>query len=691
MLPVVSIDVRYRPRSLAVVGASPSRFVGRVALENSRALGYAGRLVAVTPTHREVSGVAAVPTLADLDEPVDLAVVQVRADRVLGVVEQGLATGVRAFVVPGAGHTDSGPVAHDLVTGLQRLRAEHDLAVVGPNCMGVLDLVTGAAPYIGSVGPRLRRGSVGLVAQSGAIVEAFVNAGPRVPLSTAISSGSEAVLSLADHLRFFAADPETTAVLVFVEAIGDAEETLAACRELAEAGKTLAACVVGRSTTAQEGVQAHSGRLAGGARTAAAALAQAGAVIAADLDELLTLGEVLGTRRRVPGRRAHLVTNSGGEGNLLADVASDVGLELPRLSEEARRSLTERWPLFSPRNPLDPWGADEHEVIYPEALRVAAAEGGDLLVVGIDQQQTAGTHEKDLGLFLAKTLHEAVADTTTVPVVLSPASQDPPEELAAFCAQARIPLLRGARPALGALAALGRRAEAGPGAGPGVPRSAAPPSAGPLPSTEDEVLAALAGFGLAVPRTVRAATAEEAAEAAAGLGGPVVLKGVAEGLLHKTEAGLVAVGLPTPDAVRAEADRMLTWAAEHAVPLELLVAEMVRGDLEVLVGFHRDPVFGPTCLVGLGGVWTEFLDVVDVHVGELDEPAARAFLGRSRVGRMTAGARGGALDEDGVVRALCAVSRLGASSPDITAIDVNPVIVSRTRAVAVDAALTTAG
>ena len=135
---------------------------------------------------------------------------------------------------------------------------------------------------------------------------------------------------------------------------------------------------------------------------------------------------------------------------------------------------------------------------------------------------------------------------------------------------------------------------------------------------------------------------------------------------------------------------MLTWAAEHEVPLELLVAEMVRGDLEVLVGFHRDPVFGPTCLVGLGGVWTEYLDVVDVHVGELDEPTARAFLDRSRVGSMITGARGGALDQDGVVRALVAVSRLGASSPDITAIDVNPVIVSRTRAVAVDAALTAA-
>ncbi len=680
--------MRYRPRSLAVVGASPSRFVGRIALANCRALGYSGRLVAVTPRHREVAGVPAVPSLTDLDEPVDVALVQVRADRVLDVVEEGLSVGVGTFVVPGAGATDSGEVAAELVGELRRLRREHGVSVIGPNCMGVLDLVSGAAPYIGTVGPQLRRGTVGLVAQSGAVVEAFVNAGPRVPLSTAVSSGSEAVLGLPDHLRFFAADPETTAVLVFVEAVEDAQATLAACRELAEAGKTVAACVVGRSATAQEGVQAHSGRLAGAARTTAAALAQAGVVLAADLDELLALGEVLGSRRPVAGRRTFLVTNSGGEGNLLADLASDVGLELPRLSDRAGDALTRRWPLFSPRNPLDPWGADDHEVIYPEALRAVAGEGGDLLVVGIDQQRTAGRYEQDLGLFLARELRDAVAGTATTPVLLSPASQDPPEELVAFCAASDIPLLRGARPALAALAALGRRAEgAEPARGSVVP--AAQVVDGPLPRTEDELLAALAGLGLASPRAVRVTDAEAAVAAAAELGGPVVVKGVAAGLLHKTEAGLVAVGLSGPDAVRAEAERMLGWAAANGVELELLVTELVRGDLELLVGFHRDPVFGPSCLLGLGGVWAEFLDVVDVHVGELDEAAARRFVDRSRAGRLLAGARGGALDRDGVSRALCAVSRFGAARPEITAIDVNPLIVSRSRAVAVDAALTT--
>lgn len=689
----MSFPVHYRPRSLAVVGASPSKFIGSIAFENCRRLGYEGRLVAVTPKHRDVMGVPAVPSLADLDQPVDLALVQVRADRVLGVIEEGLAAGVSTFVVPGAGTTDSGALANDLVRELQRLRSEHDISVVGPNCMGVLDLVTGAAPYIGTVGPHLRRGTVGLVAHSGAVVEAFVNAGPRVPLSTAISSGSEAVLTLADHLRFFVNDPETTSVLAFVEAIADGPETLAACHELAEAGKTLAVCLVGHSETAQEGVQAHSGRLAGSARTAAAAFTQAGAVLASDLDELLSLGEILGTRRRVTGRRIFMVTNSGGEGNMLADIAADVGLEIPRLSEEARTRLTERWPLFTPRNPIDPWGTDSHEVVYPAVLQSAAAESGDILVLGMDQQQSAGTYEKELGLFLAQSLHDAVEGTTTVPIMLSPASQDPPTELAAFCAQAEIPLLRGARPGLSALAALGRRHESGLGAAcPGLPAPADRPTsrvpAVTLPRTEDEVLSALAALGLSVPRTVRVSSAAAAVEAFTELGCSVVVKGVAEGLIHKTEAGLVAVELPTADEVHREAERMLAWADTEQVPLELLVAEMVRGELEVLVGYHRDGSFGPTCLLGLGGVWTESLDIVDIYVGELDEATAGRFLDRSRVGRMIAAARGGALDRGGVIRALCAVGTLGASSPEITAIDVNPLIVSKSRAIAVDAALT---
>ncbi len=239
-----------RPRSIAVVGASPRSFVGRVALENSRALGFQGRLFPVNPKYPEIGSMAAYPSLADLPEAPDVVLVQLATDRILGAVREGVAVGARSFVIPGAGYTDSGPAALELASELRRLAQEQGIAVIGTNCMGYVDLVSGAAPYIGTVPMHVRRGRVGVVAQSGAIVEAFVNNGGRVPLSTIVSCGSEAGTGLAEYLEFFATDERTDAVLAFVEGFGDPDGFLEAARHLAAAGKRLAVCKVGREDRA---------------------------------------------------------------------------------------------------------------------------------------------------------------------------------------------------------------------------------------------------------------------------------------------------------------------------------------------------------------------------------------------------------------------------------------------------------
>lgn len=286
---------------------------------------------------------------------------QVGTARVLNAVTDAVCAGVRNFVIPGGGFTDSGDDAALLADGLRKLRSEAGIQVVGPNCMGVVDLVTGAAPYIGTVPAQIRRGTVGVVVQSGAVAELFVNAGGRVALSTVVSCGTEATTAMADYLGFFADDPETKSVIAFVEGFSEPHEFLAAARRLAEAGKPLAVAFVGRSATAQTGVTAHSGQLAPSARVTAAALRQAGAVIADDLDELLAFGEIFSCERLPRGNRLQVVTNSGGEGNLLADLAEDAGLVLPSLSAGAVDTLAARWPRFRARNPLDPWGPDDYE------------------------------------------------------------------------------------------------------------------------------------------------------------------------------------------------------------------------------------------------------------------------------------------------------------------------------------------
>lgn len=674
-----------RPLSIAVVGASPRSFAGQVVQQNCAAHRYGGVIVPVNGRYDEIAGVPTVASLSDLDTAPDAVVALVGTARVQAIAEEAAAIGAAAVIVPGGGFTDSGGAATDLAASLSTLADVTGISVVGPNCMGVVDLVTGAMPYIGTVPPHVRRGRVAAIAQSGAVIEAFVNSGGRLPFSTLVSSGAEAVTSTGDYLRFFAADPETDSVLLFIEGFVDAPDVLAAAREVAEAGKTVAACFVGRSAKARDGILAHSGKLAPSARITAAALRQAGVVLADDLDELLTLGEILGTGRQVRGPRTHVVTNSGGEANLLSDLAEDARLELPDLTDAATAPLAERWPAFHTANPLDPWGVDDYAAVYPVAIDAVAHEAGDVLIVSQDQQATAGDYERQLGLDLAHYLADATRGRDVVPVLLSPTSQDPDPRLTAFCRDHRIPLLRGARGALGAIGALAHRTPPAPVSARRPGRVAALTDAVEL--TEDVALEILSDCGVRTPRQVRVASAAEAVEAAAGLGGPVVVKAVAEGLLHKSDLGLVVTNVVGADAVQLAAQEVLCAAATAGLTVELLVVEQITGALDVVVGYKRDPQFGPTTLVGLGGVWAEMLDAVSVHVGPLDLEGAHRLLDGSQVGRMMRDARGGALDVDSVAQALVAVTDIGLAHPDVAAIDVNPIIVGRDRAVAVDAVI----
>ena len=445
----MSLGRLLRPNSIAVIGASPRSFVGSVVLNNLRASSFQGEVFPVNPGYQEVLGYPALPDMAAIESPVDLAVIQISARGVASAVHHAVDSGVHNFVIPGAGFTDSGEVAEALVAELQYIHQEMGVTVVGPNSMGFLDMVTGAAPYIGTVPDSVCRGPVAVVSQSGAAVEAVINAGGRVPISIAVSTGAEATLDLADYLDFFADDDETSAVIMFVEAVRRPDRLLEALGSLERAGKPVAALIVGRSDTARRGIVSHSGRLAPDFRVARAALSQAGVSVVDDLDELIAAGELFAAGVRSSRASAVLVVNSGGEGNMLADIAGEAGVELPPLSQDARSVLTSRWPLFNASNPLDPWGVDDYRDVYPVAIATAAGEDVDLVVVAQDQQRAAGDYERQLGLDLARYVAEACRGTEKQPVFLSPVSQDPPRALVEQCRKDGVALLRGGRQGCG--------------------------------------------------------------------------------------------------------------------------------------------------------------------------------------------------------------------------------------------------
>ena len=684
--------------------------------DNLLRMGSATRCHFVNPRYEEAWGSPCYPSLEALPEVPESVLVAVNPLRAASVVAAAAAAGARAVVIPGGGVVEGGDAAARMQAEVREIALAHGLVLLGPNCMGVIDLVANSATYIGDVSPWLARGHVAAIAQSGSATDAFVHSGTRIGFSRIVSCGSEAVLDVTDYLAWFLDDPETHAILLFVEGFRRPERFLAlADRALAE-GKPILAVKVGRSPQAQAAAIAHSGALAGEERVTDAAFRAAGVVRCADLDELFEAAELhAGCDRlgRAAGRgRSGVITVSTGEASLIADLAGEVGADLPPVPEPARAEILEALPTLGYLgNPFDPWGAAETEHCYRTAFETFATSGAyDVLVAVHDFPYRSLANEVDTLLLMVRQLVAATRERPgLLPAFVSLTSGEPTPEIAAALAEAGgIPLLRGAREALAAIAGRAwwerRRAERlarGPArptwpalAGRGRPDDGERdpwtrvPARYVLPERESLALLAAAGVPVVAHRAV--ADAQGAVAAARELGHPVALKADAPGLAHKSDAGAVRLGL-VDDAAVSKAFTAVTGAAlaageGGAAVRGALVAAMAPPGVELIVGMRRDPLYGPAVLVGLGGVLAELLDDVAVALAPLGERDALALLERLRGAPLLRGFRSTpAVDLAAVARAAAAVSRLGWERPEILEIDLNPLIAGPDGAVAVDA------
>ena len=371
------IDLRplFAPRSIAVVGASPRSWIAETVRDNLRVMGSETRCHFVNPKYEELHGQPCYPSLDALPERPDIAVVALNPLRAASVTEAAAAAGVPAVVIPGGGVVEGGEAAAAMQAEVARIAREHGLALLGPNCMGVIDLVANSATYIGDVSPYLPRGGVAGIAQSGSVTDAFVHSGNRIGFSRIISCGSEVVLDVCDYLAYCLDDPETSSVILFVEGFKRPERFLALADRALELGKPIMAVKVGRSDQAQAAAMAHSGSLAGETRVTDAALDAAGVIRCRDLDELLETAELVEgvrrTGRRVGRGRTGVVTVSTGEASLIADLVPRTGLDLPPIPPSARAGILEALPTMGYiGNPLDPWGAADPGTAYGAAFEV---------------------------------------------------------------------------------------------------------------------------------------------------------------------------------------------------------------------------------------------------------------------------------------------------------------------------------
>jgi acyl-CoA synthetase (NDP forming) len=718
-----TIDLRplFAPRSVAVVGASPRSWIAGTVRDNLRVMHSETRVHFVNPRYEELHDQPCYPSLDALPEVPDVAVVALNPLRAAMVTEAAAAAGVPAVIIPGGGVVEGGEAAAAMQAEVGRIAREHGLALVGPNCMGVIDLVANSASYIGDVSPYLPRGGVAGIAQSGSVSDAFVHSGDRIGFSRIISCGSEVVLDICDYLAFCLDDPETTAVILFVEGFKRPERFLALADHALELGKPIMVVKVGHSEQAQAAAMAHSGSLAGEARVTDAALDAAGVIRCRDLDELLETAELVeGVRRtgRGVGRgRTGVVTVSTGEASLIADLVPRTGVDLPPVPDGARAAILEALPTMGYiGNPLDPWGADDPATAYRAAFEAMAASGAyDVLCLVHDfpykslPSEVATANEVTGGLLAATAERPGI-----LPVYVSLTSGEPPPETKALLdgTGGGAPLLRGAVEAFRAIAQVAawerrreERLERGPwrrgwgrlardrtsygldATATSAPADSEGGSAEPVALSERESLALVGAAGVPVVEATAVLDAGTAIAVARRLGRPVALKLDAVGLTHKSDLGGVVLGLQGDDEVYAAALGLFEGARRRGLAVRgLLVEPMAAPGTELIVGMRRDPQFGPAVLVGLGGVLAEFLDDVSVRLAPVSLATALAMLDDLRGAALLRGVRGRpGIDRAAVARMLVALGDLGVERPDIREVDLNPVIAGPHGALAVDA------
>jgi acyl-CoA synthetase (NDP forming) len=673
------------PRSIAIVGASEKIGPGSNAFKALTFAGYEGDIFLVNPRAPELFGRQTYASLDDIPGRVDAVFVAVQAELVLDVAQQAARKGAGALAIlsSGFGETESGK---DAQQRLADICAAADIAVCGPNCLGLLNFVGKSALWGTSLPEQVTRGGIAAIVQSGSIGIALLNSVRGLGFSHLITTGNEAVTTASDYIEAVIDDPQVTTILVFAEQIKKPAAFLSALRRAHQAGKPVIVLKSGRSQSGKAAVMAHTGAVAGSDEACDAALLAANAIQVHTLDELIETALLAAAIKTPPtGRGLGGVSLSGGEIALVLDAAEELGLDFAPLTA-ALPTIKELLPPFAHlANPLDLTWAGLYDPAVGQGCAEAIARQSDVDMMLLLQDAPSGLGKQQADRYanlLASISRGAVAAGKPL-VALSNLSDQPHSALQAAADKAGVPYLRGTRTALSAIGRYLAWAAARPETPSGTPAAArsaaatelAAASADRLPA-EHEARQVLTHYGVTGPDERFVASVEEAAAAAAEIGFPVVLKGLAENVLHKSDAGLVKVGLTSQAEVRAAATAMekSISALPQARRLGFLVQRKVVAVSEIFVGARVDPDFGPIVVVGAGGVQVELYKDVAVRLAPISEASARQALESTKVIKLLEGFRGAPVgDIDAVARTVSAVSRFIADFADeLSEVEINP-------------------
>ncbi|WP_113703713.1 acetate--CoA ligase family protein [Nonomuraea lactucae] len=667
-----------RPRSIVIVGASDRPgSLGRRTVDNLlHASEFGGDTYLVNPGRDAIDGHPCHPDVASLPAAPDVAVIAIPAGGVLDALEQCAAKGIRYAIVLTSGFGEAGDEGRAQQERMRRIAAETGLRIYGPNCPGLTNLADRIGmTFSPAFADDKRTGPIGIATQGGGLGRNLIQAAERGAGAALWASLGNAVdLDVADFVHHMAGDDQIKVIVTLMEGVRDGRRLLAAFRAAAEAGKPVVTLKVGHSEYGVRAIQSHTANLAGSAEVNSAVFAQLGVVEVDDIDELMDVAWLLARATPPPRTRVAVFSGSGGACVMAADMVGAAGLELAEFAPETTAALREVLPGFAAvDNPVDVTAAVIPDPgLMDRALGLVAADPYvDLVLLPIPLDY--GDHSA-LG---SRAMAEAQSRTSTplLPVWMSDKRGPGWQVLAdaGFCSPGS---LGKAVLAVRRWADHGRRAATDPGPAPLLLRGAGPTSV-PLPAvdTEPKAKAWLAAAGIAVPEGVPAGSADQAREAARELRGRLVLKVVSPDLPHKSDVGGVIVGIEGPDAAAEAWDRIVASASPHGRVEGVLVERMAPDGVDMLVGVHRDPVYGHLITVGLGGVHVELFRDVQRRLLPLDRRTAVEMLDGLRCRPLLEGMRGAPRhDVEGLVDLLLTVSDLVSRHADeLGELDLNPV------------------
>jgi acetate---CoA ligase (ADP-forming) len=668
--------------SVALVGASarPGSLGARMIAEMARSPSRP-RTYLVNPRYTDIGGTPCLPGLAEVPEPADLVLLAVPDTALEEQLGSAARTSARSAIIFGNAFDPGGGLRQRLAAIAQA----SGMAVCGAGCMGFVNVARGLRA-IGYIEPdSLPAGPVALITHSGSVFSAMLRARRGFGFSVAVSSGQELVTAAAAYARYALALPETRVLALVLEAIRDPAELRAVLADALAAGVPVVLLSVGASRAGQALVQAHSGALAAADGAWEALAAAYGVHRVRDLAELADTLELFATGRRcTSGAGIATIHDSGLERAHVADLAADLGVQFAALGPDTQQRLAAVLdPGLEPGNPLDVWGTGrDTEPLFAECLSALAADPAVAAVaLAVDLVPEFDGDDSYQRAVLA-----AAAGTAKPVAVLAglPAAVD--QAAAARLRAAGVPVLEGTRTGLLALRHL--LDHAAPRQPP--PQAPAPDLARQLrwtrrlrdgPPNGAILLDLLNDYGIPAVRARRAGTRAEAMAAAAEIGYPVVIKTDEPGIAHKSDVGGVRLGLAGPAAVRAAYDDLAARLGPR-----VLLCETAPAGTELALGIVRDPALGPLIVISAGGVLIEFLAERAVVLPPVTPAAARAILGRLRVGAVLAGIRGQPpADLTAIADTIAALSSLAAELGDVlAALDVNPLICGPAGAIAAD-------